>query len=71
MREVIDAAREVTGAEIHAREAPRRHGDPPMLVASSDLIRAELGWDARKPTLEEMVADAWAFAQVHPNGYAD
>jgi UDP-glucose 4-epimerase len=69
VREVVDAAREVTGREIHAREAPRRHGDPPVLVASSDLIRAELGWEPRKPGLEEMVGDAWTFAQAHPDGY--
>jgi UDP-glucose 4-epimerase len=61
----------VTGAEIHAREAPRRAGDPPVLVASSELIRAELGWTPRKPGLEQMVGDAWAFAQANPNGYAD
>jgi UDP-glucose 4-epimerase len=71
VREVIAAAREVTGAEIHAREAQRREGDPPMLVASSELIRAELGWTPRKPALEQMVADAWAFAQAHPDGYSD
>jgi UDP-glucose 4-epimerase len=71
VREVVRAARQVTGAEIHAREAPRRAGDPATLVASSDLIRAELGWTPRKPALEEMVADAWAFAQAHPNGYAE
>ena len=70
VREVIDAAREVTGAEIHAREAPRRQGDPPVLVASSDLIRAELGWEPRRPGLQEMVADAWAFARAHPDGYS-
>jgi UDP-glucose 4-epimerase len=35
------------------------------------LIRAELGWEPRKPGLEQMVADAWAFAQAHPNGYGD
>jgi UDP-glucose 4-epimerase len=71
VREVIDATREVTGAEIHAREAPRRQGDPPVLVASSDLIRAELGWEPRKPGLAEMVADAWAFARAHPDGYPE
>ena len=60
VREVIAAAREVTGAEIPTREAPRRPGDPPMLVASSDRIRSELGWTARKPELERMIADAWA-----------
>jgi UDP-glucose 4-epimerase len=70
VREVVAAAQEVTGVEVHTREAPRRPGDPPMLVAASDLIRSELGWQARKPSLEDMVADAWAFAQAHPNGYS-
>jgi UDP-glucose 4-epimerase len=71
VREVVRAAGEVTGREIHAREAPRRPGDPPRLVASSELIREELGWKPRKPALEEMVADAWAFAQAHPDGYRE
>jgi UDP-glucose 4-epimerase len=71
VREVIEAARAVTGCEIGATEASRRPGDPPMLVAASDRIRSELGWEAQKPALEEMVADAWAFAQAHPDGYPD
>ncbi|MGA8336472.1 MAG: UDP-glucose 4-epimerase GalE [Solirubrobacteraceae bacterium] len=71
VREVVAAARAVTGREIATNEAPRRPGDPPMLVASSDRIRSELGWEPRKPALEEMVADAWAFAQAHPNGYSE
>ena len=50
---------------------PRRSGDPAALVAASDRIRAELGWEARKPELEQMIADAWAFAQARPNGYSD
>ena len=61
----------MTGREIATNEAPRRPGDPPMLVAASDRIRSELGWEPRKPALEEMVADAWAFAQAHPNGYSE
>jgi UDP-glucose 4-epimerase len=69
--EVIAAARRVTGQEIPVRESPRRPGDPPMLVAASERIRSELGWSARKPGLEEMVADAWAFARARPNGYSD
>jgi UDP-glucose 4-epimerase len=71
VREVIAAAQEVTGAEIPTREAPRRPGDPPMLVAASARIRAELGWEARKPALAEMVRDAWAFARAHPSGYSE
>jgi UDP-glucose 4-epimerase len=70
VREVIEAARTVTGCDIPVEEAPRRPGDPPMLVAASGKIRAQLGWEPRKPALEEMVADAWAFAQAHPRGYA-
>ncbi|HEU5003940.1 MAG TPA: UDP-glucose 4-epimerase GalE [Actinomycetota bacterium] len=61
VREVIEAARRVTGREIPAVEAPRRAGDPPVLVASSERIRAELGWEARKPGLEAIIGDAWAF----------
>ena len=71
VREVIAAAREVTGAEIPAFEAPRRPGDPPMLVAASEEIRAQLGWKANKPALSEMVQDAWAFAQARPHGYSE
>ena len=67
---MIDAARNVTGAEIPTREAARRPGDPPMLVAASARIQSELGWKPRKPALEGMVADAWAFAQAHPRGYS-
>jgi len=69
VREVIAAAGEVTGVEIPTREAPRRQGDPPRLVASSRLIRDELGWTPQKPGLEEMIGDAWEFARTHPDGY--
>ena len=71
VREVIAAAESVTRREIRTNEAPRRPGDPPMLVAASDRIRTELGWEPRKPRLEEMVADAWEFAQAHPDGYSE
>jgi UDP-glucose 4-epimerase len=71
VREVIAAAETVTGAEIPAREAPRRPGDPPILVAASERIRVELGWEARKPSLAEMVTDAWAFARARPHGYSE
>jgi UDP-glucose 4-epimerase len=70
VREVIEAAREVTGQEIPVREAPRRPGDPPQLVAASERIRSELGWKPQKPDLTAMVADAWAFAQARPSGYS-
>jgi UDP-glucose 4-epimerase len=71
VREVIAAAREATGAEIEVREAPRRPGDPPMLVAAGARIRTELGWEPRKPELREMIGDAWRFAQAQPAGYSE
>ncbi|HLH66796.1 MAG TPA: UDP-glucose 4-epimerase GalE [Solirubrobacteraceae bacterium] len=71
VREVIAAAERVTGRRIPVREAPRRPGDPPMLVAAAERIRAELGWRARRPELERMIADAWEFARAHPRGYLE
>jgi UDP-glucose 4-epimerase len=68
VKEVIDAARRVTGREIAAIEEPRRPGDPAALVAASDRIRDELGWTPEKD-LDDMVADAWAWHQAHPDGY--
>jgi UDP-glucose 4-epimerase len=71
VREVIAAVQSATGAEIPTREAARRPGDPPMLVAASDRIRSELGWEPSKAGLEQIVADAWAFARAHPHGYSE
>lgn len=61
VREVIDTCREVTGHEIPAEVAPRRAGDPAVLVASSDKIRSELGWNPTRTNLRRIVEDAWAF----------
>ena len=69
VREVVEAARSVTGRSIEAVEAPRREGDPPALVAASDRIRSDLGWQPEKPGLEAMISDAWAWMQDHPRGY--
>ena len=65
VREVIEVARRVTGRTIPAVEAARRPGDPPVLVASSERARTELGWEPEKPELEAIVADAWAWMQAH------
>jgi UDP-glucose 4-epimerase len=70
VREVVTAAEAVTGASIAVHKADRRAGDPPALVAASDRIRAELGWEPAKPALEQILADAWDFARAHPRGYA-
>jgi UDP-glucose 4-epimerase len=70
VREVIETARNVTGVDIPARETDRRPGDPTALIASSDKICDELGWEPHKD-LEAMIEDAWTWHQAHPAGYAD
>jgi len=71
VREVLAAAAEVTGAQIPHSVGPRRAGDPPVLVASNDRARAELGWEPRRSTLPEMLGSAWAWRRAHPDGYGD
>jgi UDP-glucose 4-epimerase len=70
VREVVEAARKVTGRAIPARVLKRRTGDPPVLVASSRRARRELGWHPEHSKLEEMLADAWAWRLANPRGYA-
>ncbi len=69
VREVVEAARKITGRAIPARALKRRTGDPPVLVASSRRARRELGWSPRHSSLERMLTDAWDWRQAHPNGY--
>jgi UDP-glucose 4-epimerase len=69
VKEIVEASRRVTNKSIEAVEAPRRAGDPPVLVASSERIQAELGWRPEKPDLETMISDAWAWMRDHPHGY--
>lgn len=64
VREVIEAARRVTGREIPVIEEPRRAGDPAVLVASSEKIQRELGWTPELPSLDEILASAWEWHQI-------
>jgi UDP-glucose 4-epimerase len=70
-RQVLEACRRVTGHPIPTVEEPRRPGDPPRLVASSERLRRELGWQPRYTDLDEIVATAWRWRQAHPQGYPD
>lgn len=70
VREVIETARRVTGHAIPAIEAARRPGDPAVLVASSDKIRNELGWNPEYADLETIIRTAWEWQRRNPNGYA-
>ena len=69
VKEVIDVSRKVTGKPIKAVESPRRAGDPPKLVASSEKIRKELGFKFSQSDLETIVSDAWKWHSDHPHGY--
>jgi UDP-glucose 4-epimerase len=69
VREVIEVARRVTGHPIPVKEAPRRPGDPAVLVASSDKIKRELHWQPQFPSLEAIVQSAWDWRRAHLDGY--
>ena len=69
VREVIETARRVTGKEIPVRMGPRRPGDPAVLIASSDKIKSELGWQPQFQDLGLIVESAWKWMLAHPNGY--
>lgn len=63
VREVVEVCREVTGHPIPAEVAPRRAGDPATLIASSEKIRAALGWHPTRTDLHTIVQDAWEFTR--------
>jgi UDP-glucose 4-epimerase len=69
VRDVINVAAEVTGREIPAKIVARRAGDPAVLIASSDHIKAELGWAPQFQDLRKIVESAWQWLQIHPRGY--
>ena len=69
VREVIEAARAVTGQAIPIVEAPRRPGDLPVLVADSEKIGRELGWETDYNNLETIIQTAWNWHRHHPDGY--
>ncbi|NJP10352.1 MAG: UDP-glucose 4-epimerase GalE [Leptolyngbyaceae cyanobacterium RU_5_1] len=63
VKEVIDAARHITGCEIKAVECPRRPGDPPVLVGSSDRAKTILGWNPQYTDINQIIAHAWNWHQ--------
>lgn len=71
VRQIIDAAREVTGRDFPVEVAPRRAGDPAVLIASNRKAREELGWVPAHSDAESILASAWAWHSSHPDGFGD
>lgn len=69
VKEVIEAARKVTGHPIPARVMARRPGDPAKLVASAEKAKRELGWEPKYTSITDIVASAWEWHQANPYGY--
>lgn len=71
VKEIVKAARTVTGHEIPAKIAPKRAGDPSTLIASSEKARQILGWKPKRTSIQTIIEDAWNWHQAHPDGYGD
>jgi UDP-glucose-4-epimerase GalE len=71
VREVIHTVEELVGKPVPVRAGPRRAGDPPVLVASAEKIRRDLGWRPRYIELRPILETAWSWHRTHPEGYAD
>lgn len=69
VKEVIEAARKITGANIEAKIAPRRAGDPSRLVADATKAREILGWNPQFPEIERIIESAWTWHSANPDGY--
>jgi UDP-glucose 4-epimerase len=70
VNQVLATAREVTGKDIPARVGPRRAGDPAILIAGSEKIKRELGWNPKFEDLRVIIESAWRWMLRHPNGYS-
>lgn len=71
VKEMIDAARTVTGKEIPAKSGKRRAGDPSVLIASSEKAMNVLGWNPTHTSITKIIEDAWNWHVTHPQGYGE
>ena len=69
VKEMVDAARTVTGHPIPQVIGERRAGDPAVLIASSEKAKSVLGWNPKHTDVKDIIASAWKWHQAHPNGY--
>src|SRR5690606_734887 len=71
VREIIDAARRVAGADFHDADGPRRAGDPSSLYGDPSSIHSELGWRAEHTDIEATIRSAYQWFSKNPDGYGD
>lgn len=71
VKEVVEAARKVTGKNIEAKIAPRRAGDPSRLVADATRAKEVLDWNPQFPEIEKIIESAWKWHEANPSGYED
>jgi UDP-glucose 4-epimerase len=71
VKEVFETACEVIGKKIPYEIVGRRPGDVPILIASSQKIKKELGWQRKKDDLKIIISDTFEWQKRFPNGYPD
>lgn len=71
VKEMIEAAKKVTGCDIPVEITGRRSGDPAVLVASSKKARKILGWTPKFTNIEEVIRSAWNFHSTHKDGFKE
>ena len=69
VREIIDAAEDVTGLKVNYEVAPRRPGDPAKLIACSERARRMLKWEPKYESAHKIIESAWKWQLKHPDGY--
>lgn len=67
--QIIENVKKVTGTDFPVTYSERRPGDPPRLVAVSDKVRRDLGWNPQNESIEKIITDAVNWHRTHPKGY--
>ncbi|MCI1592240.1 UDP-glucose 4-epimerase GalE [Heyndrickxia oleronia] len=70
VKEIVEAAREITGHPIPTKIVERRAGDPSTLIASSEKAKRVLGWNPKRTSIHDIIQDAWNWHRTHPDGYS-
>ena len=70
VKEIVEAAREITGHPIPTKIVERRAGDPGTLIASSEKAKRVLEWNPKRTSIQNIIQDAWNWHRTHPDGYS-